>query len=138
MPILIVIAGDRLLIRDSLRMVLEAAGFHVAANAVTLPDALRRVRAAKADILVVDSASPELDAAEAGRELPRYSRSCRVVALAETAEEVPASLAAGVRGCMLWSQPVEDFIAGIVDVAAGRLHVCREALRALPANRATA
>ncbi len=58
MPIRIVLADDHVLVRQSLKSLLEREGFQVAGEASDGQEALRQVRSLQPDIAVMDISMP--------------------------------------------------------------------------------
>jgi DNA-binding NarL/FixJ family response regulator len=86
----IVVGEDSALVRDGLVYVLENAGFEVVGQAGDAPDLLRKVRAHRPDVAVVDIRMPPNnmdDGLKAAREIRRELPSTGVLVLSQYAEE---------------------------------------------------
>jgi two-component system, OmpR family, alkaline phosphatase synthesis response regulator PhoP len=70
----IVLADDHTIVRSGLRLLLEAEdGLRVVAEAGDVPEAVRKVRAYKPDVLVLDLGLPGMDGLDVARALRRES-----------------------------------------------------------------
>ena len=71
MAISIVLADDHVLVRQSLKSLLEREGFQIAGEAADGQEALRCVELRNPDIVVMDVSMPILNGINAARELSR-------------------------------------------------------------------
>jgi DNA-binding NarL/FixJ family response regulator len=86
----IVVAEDSVLLREGLVYVLESAGFEVVGQAGDAQDLMRKVRAHRPDVAVVDIRMPPTntdDGLRAAREIRRELPSTGVLVLSQYAEE---------------------------------------------------
>lgn len=119
----VVIADDQDLVRSGLRMILEAAGIEVVAEAVNGHDAVRWARTTRPDLVLMDVRMPIMDGVEATRLLAGsdVEEPVRVLILTmfDEDEHVDAALRAGAAGFLLKDTPPDQLIAAIDDVCAG-------------------
>jgi DNA-binding NarL/FixJ family response regulator len=117
----VVLADDQELVRSGLRLMLEARGVTVLAEAADGRQALAAVRAERPDVLVMDIRMPNLDGIAATRELMQSGLSARVLILTtyDLDQYVYAALKAGAAGFMLKASPPDRLAAAIEVVAAG-------------------
>jgi len=80
MAIRVVLADDHVLVRQSLKSLLEHEGFQVVGEASDGQEALRRIESLHPDIAVMDITMPILNGLEAARELSRRSPKTRATA----------------------------------------------------------
>ena len=117
----VVLADDQELVRNGLRLMLEARGVTVLAEAGDGREALAAARAERPDVLVMDIRMPVLDGIAATRELVQLGLSARVLILTtyDLDQYVYAALKAGAAGFMLKASPPDRLAAAIEVVAAG-------------------
>ncbi len=119
----VVVADDQELIRSGLRMVLEAAGLEVVAEATNGDDAVRLARMTRPDLVLMDVRMPVMDGVEATRRLagPDVDDPVRVLVLTmfDEDEHVDAALRAGASGFLLKDTPPAQLVAAIDSVVAG-------------------
>jgi DNA-binding NarL/FixJ family response regulator len=117
----VVVADDQDLVRSGLRMVLEARGISVVAEAADGREAVDVVRREAPDVVLMDIRMPVLDGIAATRELVTLGVATRVLVLTtyDVDEYVYGALRAGAAGFLLKATPPEKLVAGIETVAAG-------------------
>ena len=117
----VVVADDQDLVRSGLRMVLEARGISVLAEAADGREAVDVVRREAPDVVLMDIRMPVLDGIAATRELVSLGVATRVLVLTtyDVDEYVYGALRAGAAGFLLKATPPERLVAGIETVAAG-------------------
>src|SRR3954452_2630956 len=118
----VVIADDHAVVRSGLRMLLEAEdGLHVVAEAGTVPDALRMVRAHRPRVAVLDLNMPGGSALDAIPELRRSTPETAIVVL--TMQDDPAfarqALQSGAAGFVLKEAADDELLEAIRLAAAG-------------------
>jgi two-component system response regulator NreC len=125
MAIRIVLADDHVLVRESLKSLLEREGFQIVAEASDGQEALRRVESLKPDIAVMDISMPSLNGLEAARGIRLASPKTRTILLTQHDEEqyVSEALEAGVKGYVLKSQVASDLIQAIRQVSRGEVYL---------------
>lgn len=122
-PISIFLAGDRGVLHDALRRLLEAEpGFAVAGEASDGRAAVRMVERLRPDVLVLDLGLQGLGGLEVARRLRDRSPGTRVVVLTDR-EEVPfvhAALEAGASAYVPKAAGAPDLVRAIREAAADR------------------
>jgi DNA-binding NarL/FixJ family response regulator len=117
------IADDQGLVRAGFRMILEASGIEVVAEATDGEQAVRLARRERPDVVLMDIRMPNLDGIAATALLagPGVTDPLRVVILTtyDLDEYVFDALAAGASGFLLKDVPPEDLIHGVQVVASG-------------------
>ncbi len=122
MAIRILIADDHRLFRDGLRRILEERDhFEVVAEAATGIEAVQLAREHRPDVAVVDVTMPELNGAEATRQILKASPRTAVLMLSMHADEryVRRSRAAGAKGYLLKDTAEEGLTQAILCVSRG-------------------
>lgn len=125
MPIRVVLADDHVLVRESLKSLLEREGFQIVAEASDGQEALRRVESLKPDVAVVDISMPSLNGLEAARGIRTASPKTKTILLTQHDEEqyVSEALEAGVKGYVLKNQVSSDLIGAIRQVCRGEVYL---------------
>ncbi|SHF95360.1 response regulator transcription factor [Geodermatophilus nigrescens] len=129
----VVVADDQELVRSGLRLVLEARGVEVVAEAPDGRRAVDAVRRTGPDVVLMDVRMPGLDGIAATRELTRLGSPARVLVLTTYGldEYVHAALRAGAAGFLLKTTPPDRLVDGIGTVAAGDALLSPELTRRL-------
>ncbi len=125
----IVLADDHRMVRDGLRLVLDAEpGFEVVAQVGDIAAAQRSVRDHDPDVLLLDLNMPGGSTLEAIPGLRSEAPRTQIVVLTMSEDPTYVGLAAraGARGYVLKEQATGDLIAAIRAVLAGRRYVSRE------------
>jgi DNA-binding NarL/FixJ family response regulator len=118
----ILLADDQDLVREGLRMLLDAEpDFEVAGEAANGNQALAQARRLDLDVLLMDVRMPELDGIEATRRLVQSGSRARVLVLTtfDLDEYVYRALRAGASGFLLKDASREQLTAAVRTVAAG-------------------
>ena len=117
----VAIADDQELIRVGLRVMLEAHGITVTAEAADGRRAVEQVRVNRPDLVLMDIRMPVLDGIAATTEIVREQLPTRVLMLTtyDLDDLVYRALQQGAAGFLLKSTPVDRLIQGIEVVAAG-------------------
>jgi len=118
----IVLADDHTVIRNALRMLLDAEeGFEVVAEAGNADDAVRYVRGHKPTVLILDLNMPGRASLDAVPDIREASPDTEIVVL--TMQNEPAfarrALQAGVRGYVLKEAADADLVQAVRSAAAG-------------------
>jgi DNA-binding NarL/FixJ family response regulator len=119
----VVLADDQAVVRDGLRMLLEASGeVEVVAVARDGAEAVERVLAATPDVALLDLRMPAMDGAAAAAVLAERAPAVRVLILTTYADDdaILPALRAGALGYLTKDATGEEVVAAIRDVAAGR------------------
>lgn len=125
MTIRVVLADDHVLVRQSLKSLLEREGFHVVGEASDGQEAIRRVESLHPDIAVMDLSMPTLNGVDAARELSRSSPKTKSILLTQHNEDqyVSEALEAGVKGYVLKSQAAGDLVQAIKQISRGEAYL---------------
>jgi DNA-binding NarL/FixJ family response regulator len=121
-PIRVLIADDQVLLRDSLRLLLDATpGFTVVGEAGTGREAVALASAHRPDVALMDIRMPDLTGIEATARICAAHDDVRVLVLTtfDLDEYVYGALRAGASGFLLKDSSAADLLAGIRVVAAG-------------------
>ena len=120
--ITVVIADDQELVREGLRMMLDAeADLTVVGEAADGNQALAAARTCDPDVLLMDVRMPELDGIEATRRLVAAGGRARVLVLTtfDLDEYVYQAMKAGASGFLLKDATREQLAAAVRTIAAG-------------------
>jgi DNA-binding NarL/FixJ family response regulator len=125
MPIRIVLADDHVLVRQSLRSLLEREGFQVAGEASDGQECVRQAETLHPDIAVMDISMPILNGLDAAREMSRTSPKTKTILLTQHDEGqyISEALEAGVKGYVLKSQVANDLLLAIRQVSRGQVYL---------------
>lgn len=126
MAITVFLADKRGVVRDGLCLLLGAQDdIRVAGHAANGRDAVRQVRLLRPDIVVIDSALPELNGVEATIEIGLACPSAGVLILAPSSavEQIFRALRAGARGYVLLESSGAELVDAVRAVHAGRRYL---------------
>jgi two-component system, NarL family, response regulator NreC len=125
LPIRVVLADDHVLVRESLKSLLEREGFQIVAEASDGREALNRVESLKPDIAVMDISMPSLNGLEAARGIRLASPNTKSILLTQHDEGqyVAEALESGVKGYVLKSQVAGDLVHAIRQVSRGEVYL---------------
>ena len=129
MTITVFLADDHAVVRDGLRLLLEAQGdITVVGAAANGRLAVRQVGQLRPDVVVMDIAMPELNGIEATRHIRERQLPTQVVILSvhSTAEHVFRSLQAGARGYLLKESAGTEVVNAVRAVHAGRRYLSQK------------
>ena len=118
----VLIADDQDLVREGLRMMLEAEpDLRVAGEAGTGHQALTQTRRLDPDVVLMDVRMPELDGIEATTQLVRSGCRARILMLTtfNLDEYVYRAMKAGASGFLLKDAPAAELVHAVRVVAAG-------------------
>jgi DNA-binding NarL/FixJ family response regulator len=125
-PIRVVIADDQKLVRAGFAMILGAqADIEVVGEADNGAEAIRVVRAARPDVVLMDVRMPELDGLAATRELlddgpaGRHMPKILILTTFDVDDYVYEALAGGASGFLLKDTPPEQLVEAVRSVADG-------------------
>lgn len=121
----ILLADDHAVFRQSVRLILERASFHVIAEASDGAEAVRLAARFNPDIAILDFSMPELngiDAAEKIRDICPVTRTI-LLTMHEGRQYTNEALHAGMLGVVLKSQTASDLVRVVQEVARGALHI---------------
>jgi two-component system response regulator NreC len=125
MPIRIVLADDHVLVRQSLKALLEREGFQVVAEASDGQEAVRHAGSLQPDIVVMDISMPILNGLNAAREMSRSIPKTKIILLTQHDEGqyISEALDAGVKGYVLKNQVASDLLEAIRQVSRGQVYL---------------
>jgi DNA-binding NarL/FixJ family response regulator len=121
----VLLADDHVLVRESLKTLLEGAGIQVVGQASNGHDALRLIESLKPEIAVLDISMPVLNGLDAMRAIRVASPKTRIILLTQHDEQpyVSEALEAGANGYVLKSQVSSDLIQAIRQVGRGEVYL---------------
>lgn len=133
MPVRVLLADDEVMLRQSLRAYLERQDCTVVAETSDGREAVELARMHRPDVAVLEIGLPRLNGLHAARELLRASPSLGIILLTRVLDEqyVRDALRHGVRGFVVKSQPLDDIVRALRDVAQGGVYVAPAASRAV-------
>lgn len=125
MPISIVLADDHILVRQSLKSLLEREGHQVVGEACDGQEALQFVNSLQPDIAILDISMPVLNGLSAVREISKSAQKTKSILLTQHDEDqyVSEALEAGVKGYVLKSQAANDLLEAIRRVSRGQVYL---------------
>jgi two-component system response regulator NreC len=125
MAIRVILADDHVLVRQSLKSLLEREGFQVVGEASDGQEAIQRVESLRPDIAVMDISMPILNGVDAARELSRSFPKTKSILLTQHDEDqyISEALEAGVMGYVLKSQAASDLVQAIGQVSRGQFYL---------------
>src|SRR5271157_3160461 len=115
-PVRILLAGDHEVYRSGLRALLLSHGGWVVCGEVTNGrEALQQAEKLRPDVVILDTRLPELNGLDAAKMMMRNLPESQVllVASAESENQLREVFAAGVRACVLKSDPARDLIDAV-------------------------
>ena len=129
MSITVFLADDHAVVRDGLRVLLEAQpDIRVAGDAANGRETVRQVVRLRPDVAVLDIAMPELNGIEAAQRITQDCPSTRVIILSmhSTTEHVFRALQAGARGYVLKESAGIEVVNAVRAVHAGRRYLSQK------------
>jgi DNA-binding NarL/FixJ family response regulator len=120
-PLRVMVVDDHPIWRDAIERDLRDAGLEVVAAAGDGDQALRRLPAARPDVVVLDLRLPTLDGVETTRRIAAEHPGVRVLVLSASGEEqdVLAAIKAGATGYLVKSASREELLEAVRRTAAG-------------------
>jgi DNA-binding NarL/FixJ family response regulator len=122
-PPRVLIADDQALVRGGFRMILEAAGIPVVAEAGDGVQAVAAVREHQPDVVLMDIRMPEMDGLEATQRILAAAPGgrCRIIVLTtfDLDQYVYTALTAGASGFLLKDVSPEQLVAAVRMVRSG-------------------
>jgi len=129
MTITVLLADDHAVVRDGLRLMLEAQGdIKVVGDAANGREAVHQVKRLRPDVVVMDIAMPELNGIEATRQIREARPSAQVVILSmhHTSEHIFRALQAGARGYLLKESAGVEVVNAVRTVQAGHRYLSQK------------
>jgi DNA-binding NarL/FixJ family response regulator len=117
----VLLVDDHDLFRTGLRNLLEEQGVQVVGEAANGHDAVRSVREAAPDVVVMDLNMPGMTGVEATREITSFAPLTRVLVLtiSDQDEDVMDAIVAGACGYLVKDSSIQELIRGIRSAAVG-------------------
>ncbi|MFI6478842.1 response regulator [Nonomuraea sp. NPDC050663] len=127
----VLIADDQALVRAGVRMLLQAAGMEVVAEAQDGAEALRHAEQHLPDVILMDLRMPRLDGLEASRRILAARPGARIVVLTTFAEDsnVYAALRIGAVGFLVKDDEPELMVEAVRRAAMGEQLLAPSVLR---------
>lgn len=129
MAIRVLLADDHAVVRDGVRMVLEAnRDMVVIGNAADGREAVRQAQKLLPDVVVMDIAMPGLNGIEAAQQVRELCPATQVVILSmfANAEHIYRALQAGARGYVLKESAGKEVVAAVRVVHEGRRYLSQK------------
>ncbi len=129
MTITVLLADDHAVVRDGLRLLLEAQGdIKVVGDAANGREAVHQVKRLRPDVVVMDIAMPELNGIEATQQIREGCPSAQVVILSMhyTSEHIFRALQAGARGYLLKESAGVEVVNAVHTVQAGHRYLSQK------------
>ena len=133
MNISVFLADDHRILRDGLRMLLEAQrDIHVAGEADDGRQAVGGILLSKPEIVLMDITMPELNGIEATRQIQEELPAAKVVILSVhgDSEHVYRAFQAGARGYLLKESAGSEVVEAVRSVHAGRRYLSHKLIQA--------
>ena len=130
----VMLVDDHQVMRDLLRDALENTGeFRVVAQAADGEEAVRTVREAAPDVILMDVIMPVMDGIEACREITEMLPDTKVLMLTASNEKdaIVRSIAAGATGYLQKYSGKDQLLATLQEVARGEFRIPGDAARRL-------
>jgi RNA polymerase sigma factor (sigma-70 family) len=131
MSITIFLADDHAIVRDGLRMLLEAQpDLQVVGEATNGRDAVRQACELRPDVAILDIAMPELNGLEAARQIREVCEDTQVIILSMhgSTAHVFEALQVGARGYLLKASAGASVVDAVRAVQAGKRYLSPEIL----------
>jgi len=131
MSITVLLVDDHTIVRDGLRLILEAEGdIEVVGHAANGREAVHQVPQLRPDVVVMDIAMPEMNGTEATRQIHETCPEAQVVVLSmhDTTEYAFRALWAGARGYLLKESAGVEVVKAVRVVHAGHRYLSQKIL----------
>jgi len=129
MTVTVLLADDHAVVRDGLRLLLEASGeFQVVGMAVDGIEAVRHALNLRPQVVVMDVAMPLMNGIEAAQQILETWPEARIVILSMyvSTEHVHRALQAGASGYLLKESAGAEVVEAVRTVAAGQRYLSRK------------
>ncbi len=125
MSLRVLLADDHVLVRDGIKVTLEANGLSVVGEASEGREAVKMARELKPDVAIFDVSMPGLNGVDAARIAIKECPGMKIVLLTVHTENeyVDEALRAGVSGYVLKKQATADLIRAIQEVSQGSIYL---------------
>lgn len=134
MTIKVFLADDHAVVRDGLRLLLEAQGdITVIGEAADGRETVRQVQQSCPDVVLLDIAMPELNGIDATRQIHQICPSTQIVILSMYAsnEHIYQALRAGARGYVLKESAGREVVHAVRTVYAGKRYLSQQITEAV-------
>lgn len=120
-PVTVMVVDDHPMWRDAVARDLTEAGFHVVATAGDGPEAVRRARAARPQVLVLDLNLPGASGVQVCKEVVAHDPAVRVLVLSASGEhtDVLEAVKSGATGYLLKSAGRDELVEAVRSTAVG-------------------
>ena len=129
MMVRVCLADDHAVVRDGLRMLLDAQpDIEVVGEASNGRDAIRLAKKLRPDMVILDVAMPELNGIEAAEKIHTLDPTIRIIILSmySTKEHIFRALKAGASGYLLKESAASELLTAIRTVSGGRRYLSRK------------
>jgi DNA-binding NarL/FixJ family response regulator len=132
-PTRVILADDHVMVRQSLRTLLEREGFLVLGEAADGQEAVRLALSSNPDVAVMDISMPLFNGLDAAMEMSRTCPKTKVILLTQHDEKpyVAQALRCGVKGYVLKNQAANDLVQAIREVCRGQVYLSPGVARAV-------
>ena len=129
----VVLADDHVMVRQSLRTLLEREDFLVLGEAADGQEAVRLVHSANPDVAIMDISMPLFNGLDAAMELSSTCPKTKIILLTQHDEKpyVAQALRCGVKGYVLKNQAANDLVKAIREVCRGQVYLSPGVARAV-------
>jgi DNA-binding NarL/FixJ family response regulator len=129
----VILADDHLMVRQSLRALLEREGFIVLGEAADGQEAVRLTQDLNPGVAILDISMPLFNGLDAALEISRTCPGTKVILLTQHDEKpyVAQALRCGVQGYVLKNQAANDLVQAIGDVCRGQVYLSPGVARAV-------
>jgi DNA-binding NarL/FixJ family response regulator len=129
----VVLADDHTIVRQGLRVLLEARGLAVVGEASDGRQAVQLVRERSPDVAVLDLFMPVMNGLEAAQEIHQCCPKTRTIVLTANPDDanVLKALRAGVRGCLEKTHSAQELLRAIEEVLRGGVYLSPSVSRAV-------
>lgn len=129
MMVRVCLADDHAVVRDGLRMLLDAQpDIEVVGEASNGRDAIRLAKKLRPDMVILDVAMPELNGIEAAEKIHTLDPTIGIIILSmySTKEHIFRALKAGASGYLLKESAASELLTAIRTVSGGRRYLSRK------------
>ena len=134
MPIRVFLADDHTIVREGLRLILEAQeDITVVGQAADGQQAFDLVIKLKPDVVIMDIAMPKLNGIEAAQQIVNSRPSVKVLILSmySSSEHISRALRAGVRGYLLKESAGKEVVDAVQTIYRGRRYLSEKISKTL-------